>query len=127
MGVFDEHTKLTPDLLISKYKATRDKRNIYRIKIYARLNTALIYYRTYTTWITRSEITINLDRNEVFVRCITRYDCKSPDCIRTKYFNVDNSFDFDVIVAKYSQILMNMTKEHWISSCSNGVHIDYGD
>lgn len=131
MSIFDEHIKLTPEFLISKYKATRDKHNIYRVKIYTRSNTAPTYksYRgeIYSPWITRSDITINLDRNEVFVRCFSRfYQYKPHDHIRTKYFNIDNSFDFDIIVTKYSQILLNATKEQWILNCLDGIHIDYG-
>lgn len=130
MSIFDEHIKLTPEFLISKYKATRDKNNIYRIKIYTRSNTAPTYKLysggTFSPWITRSDITINLDRNEVFVRCFTKFhECRPHELIRTKHFNIDNSFDFDVIVIKYSQILLNATKEQW-SLHANGMHIDYG-
>lgn len=131
MSIFDEHTKLTPEFLISKYKATRDKNNIYRIKIYIRSSTTPIYRsysgETYSPWITRSDITINLDRNEVFVRCFVKFHEYRPhDRIRTKHFNIDNSFDFDVIVAKYSQILLNATKEQWSLHCASGMHVDYG-
>ena len=81
MSIFDENKRITSEYLINKYNASKDKRNIFRIKLITGANTK---NPTYCSWITRSDITINLDRNEVFVSIFKDYHTKSGPQIPIK-------------------------------------------
>lgn len=109
MSIFDE-CKITPEYLIQTYNASKDKRNIFRIKLITGTN---IKNPTYDFWITRSDITINLDRNEVFVSVFKDYHTKSgyqtPIKERKKYYNVIDQMDLDILIHKYSDMLLKYT------------------
>lgn len=109
MSIFDE-CKITPEYLIQKYNASKDKRNIFRIKLFTGTN---IKNPTYDFWITRSDITINLDRNEVYVSIFKDYHTKSgpqnPIKERKKYYGVIDQMDLDILIHKYSDMLLKYT------------------
>ncbi len=110
MSIFDDNKRITSEYLIDKYNASKDKRNIFRIKIFTGPNSKI---PAHNFWITRSDITINLDRNEVFVSIFKNFHNKngyqSPIKERKKYYNVIDQMDLDILIHKYSDILLKYT------------------
>ena len=106
MSIFDEG-KITPEYLIQKYKATNDKKNIFRIRLFTYPIDGSYY------WMTRSSITVNLDRNEIFVSVFKEYHTKSgfitPIKERLKYYNIIDQMDLDILIHKYSDMLIDYT------------------
>lgn len=106
MSIFDE-CKITPEYLVQKYKATNDKQNIFRIRLFTYPIDGSYY------WMTSSYITINLDRNEVFVSVFKEYHTKSgfmtPIKERLKYYDITDSIDLDILIHKYSDMLIDYT------------------
>lgn len=110
MSIFDENERITSEYLIDKYNASKDKRNIFRIKLFTWPNTK---NPKYDYWITRSDITINLDRNEVFVSVFKDFHIKSgyytPIKERKKYYDVIDPMALDILIYKYSDMLFKYT------------------
>ena len=106
MSIFDEG-KITPEYLVQKYKATNDKKNIFRIRLFTYPIDGSYY------WMTSSSITINLDKNEVFVCVFKDFHTKSgfitPIKERLKYYNIIDSMDLDILIHKYSDMLIDYT------------------
>lgn len=125
MSIFDENKRITSEYLINKYNASKDKRNIFRIKLFTGTN---IKNPTYDFWITRSDITINLDRNEVYVSIFKDYHTKSgpqnPIKERKKYYNVIDQMDLDILIHKYSDMLLKYTIKRFPYYGGN-IHIRY--
>ena len=125
MSIFDENKRITSEYLIDKYNASKDKRNIFRIKIFTGSNGRTPYY---DFWIARSDITINLDRNEVFVSVFKDFHTKSgyqsPIKERKKYYDVIDQMDLDILIHKYGDMLLKYTiKRH--PYYLSGVHVRY--
>jgi hypothetical protein len=125
MSIFDENKRITSEYLIDKYNASKDKRNIFRIKLFTGTD---LKNPSYDFWITRSDITINLDRNEVFVSVFKDFHTKSgyqtPIKERKKYYNIIDQMDLDILIHKYS----NMLSEYTIKCFpyyGNDIHIRY--
>lgn len=110
MSIFDENKRITSEYLIDKYNASKDKRNIFRIKLFTGTD---FKNPSYDFWITRSDITINLDRNEVFVSIFKDFHTKSgyQSTIkeRKKYCDVIDQMDLDILIHKYSDMLLKYT------------------
>lgn len=125
MGIFDENKRITSEYLIDKYNASKDKRNIFRIKIFTGSNGRTPYY---DFWIARSDITINLDRNEVFVSVFKDFHNKSgyqtPIKERKKYYNIIDQMDLDILIHKYSNMLSEYTIKRF-PYYGNDIHIRY--
>ena len=106
MSIFDEG-KITPEYLVQKYKATNDKKNIFRIRLFTYPIDGSYY------WMTRSSITVNLDRNEIFVSVFKEYHTKSgfitPIKERKKYYDITDQMDLDILIYKYSDMLIDYT------------------
>ena len=125
MSIFDENKKITSEYLIDKYNASKDKRNIFRIKLFTGTDRKNI---NYDFWITRSDITINLDRNEVFVSVFKDFHTKSgyqsPIKERKKYYDVIDQMDLDILIHKYSDMLIRYTiKRH--PYYPSGIYVRY--
>jgi hypothetical protein len=125
MSIFDENKRITSEYLIGKYNASKDKRNIFRIKLFTGTD---LKNPSYDFWITRSDITVNLDRNEVFVSVFKDFHTKSgyqsPIKERKKYYDVIDQMDLDILIHKYSDMLLKYTiKRH--PYYPSGVHIRY--
>lgn len=126
MSIFDENKRITSKYLIDKYNASKDKRNIFRIKLFTGTN--FEKKPTYDYWITRSDITINLDRNEVFVSIFKDFHTKSgyqtPIKERKKYYDVIDQMDLDILIHKYSDMLLKYTIKHH-PYYPSGIHVRY--
>lgn len=125
MSIFDENKRITSEYLIDKYNASKDKRNIFRIKLFTGTD---LKNPSYDFWITRSDITINLDRNEVFVSVFKDFHTKSgyqsPIKERKKYYDVIDQMDLDILIHKYSDMLIKYTiKRH--PYYPSGIHVRY--
>ena len=125
MSIFDENKRITSEYLIDKYNASKDKRNIFRIKLFTGTD---LKNPSYDFWITRSDITINLDRNEVFVSVFKDFHTKSgyqsPIKERKKYYDVIDQMDLDILIHKYGDMLLKYTiKRH--PYYPSGVHVRY--
>ena len=125
MGIFDENKRITSEYLINKYNASKDKRNIFRIKLFTGTD---LKNPSYDFWITRSDITINLDRNEVFVSVFKDFHTKSgyqsPIKERKKYYDVIDQMDLDILIHKYGDMLLKYTiKRH--PYYPSGIHVRY--
>jgi hypothetical protein len=125
MSIFDENKRITSEYLIDKYNASKDKRNIFRIKLFTGTD---LKNPSYDFWITRSDITVNLDRNEVFVSVFKDFHTKSgyqsPIKERKKYYDVIDQMDLDILIHKYSDMLLTYTiKRH--PYYPSGIHIRY--
>lgn len=125
MSIFDENKRITSEYLINKYNASKDKRNIFRIKLFTRTD---LKNPSYDFWITRSDITINLDKNEVFVSVFKDFHTKSgyqsPIKERKKYYDVIDQMDLDILIHKYSDMLIRYTiKRH--PYYPSGIHVRY--
>lgn len=124
MSIFDE-CKITPEYLIQQYNASKDKRNIFRIKLFTGTN---IKHPSYDFWITRSDITVNLDRNEVFVSIFKDFHAKSgPQCPikeRKKYYDIIDRMDLDILIHKYGDMLLKYTIKRFPYYGGN-IHIRY--
>lgn len=125
MSIFDENKKITSEYLIDKYNASKDKRNIFRIKLFTETDRKNI---NYDFWIARSDITINLDRNEVFVSVFKDFHTKSgyqsPIKERKKYYDVIDQMDLDILIHKYSDMLIRYTiKRH--PYYPSGIYVRY--
>lgn len=125
MSIFDENKKITSEYLIDKYNASKDKRNIFRIKLFTGTDCK---YINYDFWIARSDITINLDRNEVFVSVFKDFHTKSgyqsPIKERKKYYDVIDQMDLDILIHKYSDMLIRYTiKRH--PYYPSGIYVRY--
>lgn len=125
MSIFDENKRITSEYLINKYNASKDKRNIFRIKLFTGTD---LKNPSYDFWITRSDITVNLDRNEVFVSVFKDFHTKSgyqsPIKERKKYYDVIDQMDLDILIHKYGDMLLKYTiKRH--PYYPSGVHIRY--
>ena len=107
MSIFDENKRITSEYLIDKYKASKDKRNIFRIRLFTYPIDGSYY------WMTSSNITINLDRNEVFVSVFKGFHTKSgfqsPIKERKKYYDITDQMDLDILIYKYSDMLIDYT------------------
>lgn len=125
MSIFDENKRITSEYLIDKYNASKDKRNIFRIKLFTGID---FKNPTYDFWITRSDITINLDRNEVFVSVFKDFHTKSgyqsPIKERKKYYDVIDQMDLDILIHKYSDMLLKYTIKRFPYYGGN-IHIRY--
>lgn len=123
MSIFDEG-KITPEYLIQQYNASKDKRNIFRIKLFTGTNKKIAY----NFWISRSDITINLDRNEVFVSVFKDFHTKSghqsPIKERKKYYGVIDQMDLDILIHKYSDMLFKYTIKRF-PYYGKDIHIRY--
>ena len=110
MSIFDENKRITSEYLIDKYNASKDKHNIFRIKLFTGSKSKIMRH---DFWISRSDITINLDRNEVFVSVFKDFHNKSgyqtPIKERKKYYNVIDQMDLDILIHKYSDMLFKYT------------------
>lgn len=125
MSIFDENKRITSEYLIDKYNASKDKRNIFRIKLFTGTD---LKNPSYDFWITRSDITINLDRNEVFVSVFKDFHTKSgyqsPIKERKKYYDVIDQMDLDILIHKYGDMLLKYTiKRH--PYYPSGIHVRY--
>ena len=125
MSIFDENKRITSEYLIDKYNASQDKRNIFRIKLFTGTD---LKNPSYDFWITRSDITVNLDRNEVFVSVFKDFHTKSgyqsPIKERKKYYDVIDQMDLDILIHKYSDMLIRYTiKRH--PYYPSGIHVRY--
>lgn len=125
MSIFDENKKITSEYLIDKYNASKDKRNIFRIKLFTGTD---LKNPSYDFWITRSDITVNLDRNEVFVSVFKDFHTKSgyqsPIKERKKYYDVIDQMDLDILIYKYGDMLLRYTiKRH--PYYPSGIHVRY--
>lgn len=125
MSIFDENKRITSEYLINKYNASKDKRNIFRIKLFTGTD---LKNPSYDFWITRSDITVNLDRNEVFVSVFKDFHTKSgyqsPIKERKKYYDVIDQMDLDILIHKYSDMLSKYTiKRH--PYYPSGIHVRY--
>lgn len=125
MSIFDENKRITSEYLINKYNASKDKYNIFRIKLFTGAN---FINPSYDIWISRSDITINLDRNEVFVSVFKDFHTKSgyqtPIKERKKYYDVIDQMDLDILIHKYSNMLLKYTiKRH--PYYPSGIHVRY--
>jgi hypothetical protein len=125
MSIFDENKRITSEYLIDKYNASKDKRNIFRIKLFTGTD---LKNPSYDFWITRSDITVNLDRNEVFVSVFKDFHTKSgyqsPIKERKKYYNIIDQIDLDILIHKYSNMLSAYTiKRH--PYYPSGIHVRY--
>lgn len=125
MSIFDENKRITSEYLIDKYNASKDKRNIFRIKLFTGTD---LKNPSYDFWITRSDITVNLDRNEVFVSVFKDFHTKSgyqsPIKERKKYYDVIDQMDLDILIHKYGDMLLKYTiKRH--PYYPSGVHVRY--
>lgn len=125
MSIFDENKRITSEYLINKYNASKDKRNIFRIKLFTGTD---LKNPSYDFWITRSDITINLDRNEVFVSVFKDFHTKSgyqsPIKERKKYYDVIDQMDLDILIHKYGDMLLKYTiKRH--PYYPSGIHVRY--
>jgi hypothetical protein len=125
MSIFDENKRITSEYLIDKYNASKDKRNIFRIKLFTGTD---LKNPSYDFWITRSDITVNLDRNEVFVSIFKDFHTKSgyqsPIKERKKYYDVIDQMDLDILIHKYSDMLLKYTiKRH--PYYPSGIHVRY--
>lgn len=125
MSIFDENKRITSEYLIDKYNASKDKRNIFRIKLFTGTD---LKNPSYDFWITRSDITINLDRNEVFVSVFKDFHTKSgyqsPIKERKKYYDVMDQMDLDILIHKYGDMLLKYTiKRH--PYYPSGIHVRY--
>ena len=111
--------------MIQKYNASKDKRNIFRIKLFTGTDHKNI---NYDFWITRSDITINLDRNEVFVSVFKDFHTKSgyqsPIKERKKYYDVIDQMDLDILIHKYSDMLLKYTIKRFPYYGGN-IHVRY--
>ena len=125
MSIFDENKRITSEYLIDKYNASKDKRNIFRIKLFTGTDFKIPYYGF---WIARSDITINLDRNEVFVSIFKDFHTKSgyqtPIKERKKYYGVIDQMDLDILIHKYSDMLLRYTMKRF-PYYGSGVHVRY--
>lgn len=127
MSIFDENKRITSEYLINKYNASKDKRNIFRIKLFTGTD---LKNPSYDFWIARSDITINLDRNEVFVSVFKDFHTKSgyqsPIKERKKYYDVIDQMDLDILIHKYGDMLLKYTiKRH--PYYPSGMHVRYKD
>lgn len=125
MSIFDENKRITSEYLIDKYNASKDKRNIFRIKLFTGTD---LKNPSYDFWITRSDITVNLDRNEVFVSVFKDFHTKSgyqsPIKERKKYYDVIDQMDLDILIHKYGDMLLKYTiKRH--PYYPSGIHVRY--
>ena len=125
MSIFDENKRITGEYLINKYNASKDKRNIFRIKLFTGTD---LKNPSYDFWIARSDITINLDRNEVFVSVFKDFHTKSgyqsPIKERKKYYDVIDQMDLDILIHKYGDMLLKYTiKRH--PYYPSGMHVRY--
>ena len=125
MSIFDENKRITSEYLINKYNASKDKRNIFRIKLFTGTD---LKNPSYDFWIARSDITINLDRNEVFVSVFKDFHTKSghqsPIKERKKYYDVIDQMDLDILIHKYGDMLLKYTiKRH--PYYPSGIHVRY--
>lgn len=125
MSIFDENKRITSEYLINKYNASKDKRNIFRIKLFTGTD---LKNPSYDFWITRSDITVNLDRNEVFVSVFKDFHTKSgyqsPIKERKKYYDVIDQMDLDILIHKYGDMLLKYTiKRH--PYYPSGIHVRY--
>ena len=125
MSIFDENKRITSEYLIDKYNASKDKRNIFRIKLFTGTD---LKNPVYDFWITRSDITVNLDRNEVFVSVFKDFHTKSgyqsPIKERKKYYDIIDQMDLDILIHKYSDMLLKYTiKRH--PYYPSGIHVRY--
>ena len=125
MSIFDENKRITSEYLINKYNASKDKRNIFRIKLFTGTD---LKNPSYDFWIARSDITINLDRNEVFVSVFKDFHTKSgyqsPIKERKKYYDVIDQMDLDILIHKYGDMLLKYTiKRH--PYYPSGMHVRY--
>ena len=125
MSIFDENKRITSEYLIDKYNASKDKRNIFRIKLFTGTD---LKNPSYDFWIARSDITINLDRNEVFVSVFKDFHTKSgyqsPIKERKKYYDVIDQMDLDILIHKYGDMLLKYTiKRH--PYYPSGMHVRY--
>ena len=125
MSIFDENKRITSEYLINKYNASKDKRNIFRIKLFTGTKSKII---SHDFWISRSDITIDLDRNEVFVSVFKDFHNKSgyqtPRKERKKYYNVIDQMDLYILIHKYSDMLLKYTiKRH--PYYPSGMHVRY--
>ena len=125
MSIFDENKRITGEYLIDKYNASKDKRNIFRIKLFTGTKSKII---SHDFWISRSDITINLDRNEVFVSVFKDFHNKSgyqtPRKERKKYYNVIDQMDLDILIHKYSDMLLQYTIKRF-PYYGGDIHIRY--
>lgn len=125
MSIFDENKRITSEYLINKYNASKDKRNIFRIKLFTGTD---LKNPSYDFWITKSDITVNLDRKEVFVSVFKDFHTKSgyqsPIKERKKYYDVIDQMDLDILIHKYSDMLLKYTiKRH--PYYPSGIHVRY--
>lgn len=125
MSIFDENKRITSEYLIDKYNASKDKHNIFRIKLFTGID---LKYPSYDFWIARSDITVNLDRSEVFISVFKDFHTKSgyqtPIKERKKYYDVIDQMDLDILIHKYSDMLLKYTiKRH--PYYFSGVHVRY--
>lgn len=124
MSIFDENKGITSEYLIDKYNASKDKCNIFRIKLFTMANVNLAY----DFWLASSDITINLDRNEVFVSVYKGIHIKdgyqTPIKERKKYYNVIDQMDLDILIHKYSNMLLKYTAKRF-PYYDNNIHISY--
>ena len=125
MSIFDENKRITSEYLIDKYNASKDKRNIFRIKLFTGID---LKNPSSDFWIARSDITINLDRNEVFVSVFKDFHTKSgyqtPIKDRKKFYDVLVQMDLDILIHKYGDMLLKYTiKRH--PYYPSGMHVRY--
>lgn len=119
MGIFNLEDKITPKYLCDKYSASLDKESIYRIKMYAVVQGTNV-------WFCKSEITINLDHDSLFIICpdksgkIKRQWC---NVTRMKH-DIHNISDLDFIIRHYSDILIDYAV---MISCNCPIDIYFGD
>lgn len=119
MGIFDSENKITPKYLYDKYRASRDKESIYRIRMYAVVGGTKV-------WLCKSEITININHDSLFIICpnksgeIRRKWC---NITRMKY-KIHNISDLDFIIQHYRDILIDYAITIW---CNSSIDIYFGD
>lgn len=125
MSIFDENKRITSEYLRANYLASKDKSNIYRIKLFTKPSDKSQYYNF---WISRSDITINLDRNEVFVSVFKDFHTKNgyqtPIKERSKYYNIIDQMDLDILIHKYSNMLIKYTNKRF-PYYGGDIHIKY--